>query len=219
MAFCQSKDMKAQYTKSEHVFLKPKPVENESYESIVDSTTDKQDKADTGKMFENQIDPAGLLIFANDMNDEQKVSLFTDLTEKLFLTHSEGSSDVQKLAQTSKELLDLIPAAVFQTKDAKTRVYTQMANMVKAQLEASESGEINTETANLLTEQVSALVEVLPRSQAALMKALKTGLLRNIAVGAAGQVQLFSTPTFISKQIRAIRSNAEIKENKTLARM
>jgi len=71
-------------------------------------------------------------MFASGMNDEQKVSLFTDLTEKLFLTHSAGSSDVQKLAETSKELLDLIPAAVFQTKDAKTRVYTQMANMVKA---------------------------------------------------------------------------------------
>ena len=40
---------------------------------------------------------------------------------------------------------------------------------------------MTTETASLLTEQVSALVEVLPRSQAALMKALKTGLLRTIA--------------------------------------
>ena len=94
-----------------------------------------------------------------------------------------------------------------------------MANMVKAQLEASENGEMTTETASLLTEQVSELVEVLPRSQAALMKALKTGLLRTIAQGAAGQEQIFSTQTFISKQIRAIRSGAEIKENKMLARM
>ena len=39
VAFCQSKDMKAQYTKSESVFLKPKPVEDESYEQIVDTTS------------------------------------------------------------------------------------------------------------------------------------------------------------------------------------
>jgi len=39
---------------------------------------------------------------------------------------------------------------------------------------------MSVETANLLTEQVSTLVEVLPRSQAALMKALKTGLLRTV---------------------------------------
>ena len=30
--------MKAQYTKSESVFLKPKPVEDESYEEIIDTT-------------------------------------------------------------------------------------------------------------------------------------------------------------------------------------
>lgn len=49
---------------------------------------------------------------------------------------SNECDDSHELAKTSKELLDLIPAAVFETTDAKTRVYTQMANMVKKQLEA-----------------------------------------------------------------------------------
>jgi len=63
------------------------------------------------------------------------VSLFTDLTEKLFLrstsTEAFSEEDALELATTSKQLIDMIPAAVFETKEAKTLVYTQMANMVK----------------------------------------------------------------------------------------
>jgi len=40
--------MKAQYTKSESVFLKPKPVEDESYEQIVDTTADGDNESDKG---------------------------------------------------------------------------------------------------------------------------------------------------------------------------
>lgn len=39
--------------------------------------------------------------------------------------------DAFELATTSKQLIDLIPVAVFETQEAKTLVYTQMANMVK----------------------------------------------------------------------------------------
>lgn len=130
MAFCSSKDGKAQYIKSENIFLKPKPVEDdENYESVDASKSESKQEID------NFIDPAGLLIFATDMNDEQKVSLFTDLTEKLFLrsttTEAFSEEDALELATTSKQLIDMIPAAVFETKEAKTLVYTQMANMVK----------------------------------------------------------------------------------------
>jgi len=66
MAFCSSKDGKAQYIKSENIFLKPKPVEDdENYESV-DSTSSESSKQE----IDNFIDPAGLLIFATDMNDE-----------------------------------------------------------------------------------------------------------------------------------------------------
>lgn len=77
MAFCSSKDMSAQYIKSTNVFLKPKP-EPETAENINVITDDKDSK------LEDIIDPVGLLIFAGDMNDEQRVSLFTSMTTKLF---------------------------------------------------------------------------------------------------------------------------------------
>lgn len=218
MAFCSSLDLTAQYVKSESIFLKPKPVEDEAYESIVDEATVGSEQA--GKAAEDEIDPAGLLIFASDMNDEQKVSLFTDLTEKLFLKATAGS-DAADLAKASQELLDLVPAAAFQTAEAKTRVYTQMANIVKTQLDSegvdsSEANSLDAATLKMLTEQVSTLVEVLPRSQTNLMKALKVGLLRSALSGAAGEEQTYSTAAFVSKQVRAVR---DATDKKTLAHL
>jgi hypothetical protein len=78
LAFCLSKDEKARYTKSIDVFLKPKP------ESTVIETTEFISNDAESELL-NIIDPVGLLIFAGDMNDEQRVSLFTDMTEKLFV--------------------------------------------------------------------------------------------------------------------------------------
>ena len=63
----------------------------------------------------------------------------------------------------------------------------------------TDASSLDAETLSMLTEQVSTLVEVLPRSQANLMKALKVGLLRNVLSGAAGEEQTYSTPSFISK--------------------
>ena len=70
----------------------------------------------------------------------------------------------------------------------------------------------------MLIEQVSILVEVLPRSQTNLMKAMKIGLLRDVAK-VSGEEQTYSTPTFISKQVRAVRTSEDIKEKKTLAHL
>jgi len=51
------------------------------------------------------------------------------------------------------------------------------------------------------------------------MKAMKIGLLRDIAKVSAGEEQTYNTPTFISKQVRVVRSSEDIKEKKTLAHL
>lgn len=98
MAFCSSQDMKAQYIKSTSVFLKPKPID-ESTEVIT---------ADEEQELESIIDPVGLLIFAGDMNDEQRTILFKDMTEKLFVK-SEMESNPLELATITKQIIELIP--------------------------------------------------------------------------------------------------------------
>jgi len=50
------------------------------------------------------------------------------------------------------------------------------------------------------------------------MKAMKIGLLRDVAK-VSGEEQTYSTPTFISKQVRAVRTSEDIKEKKTLAHL
>jgi len=63
-------------------------------------------------VLEDIIDPVGLLIFANDMNDDQRVNLFTDMTQKLFVK-SEMETNSFELAKITKQILELIPTAGF----------------------------------------------------------------------------------------------------------
>lgn len=104
-AFCTTSDNKAQYIKSISVFLKPKPTPA-SAESVIVVAEDEETE------LESIIDPVGLLIFGKDMNDEQRVSLFTDMTEKLFV-QSQLENDQAKLAVISMQIIELIPAAGF----------------------------------------------------------------------------------------------------------
>lgn len=115
MAFCSNRDMKAQYIKSVDVFLKPKPASE-----VADHT--ELIVVDVDQDLNNIIDPVGLLIFGEDMNDEQRIGLFADMTEKLFV-QSQMESNAYELATISKKIIDLIPAARFQTEEAENLVY------------------------------------------------------------------------------------------------
>ena len=169
MAFCSSKDMKAQYVKSENVFLKPKPAPEsaDNFELIDDSGS--QD-------LESSIDPVGLLIFGKDMNDEQRVSLFTDMTERLF-AKSQMKENALEYATLSKQIIELIPSAGFQSDKAQDRIYTQMANMVKLQLEGQgisadkgvDPNSLAEESLSTLIKCVESIMKHLPRSQTNLM--------------------------------------------------
>lgn len=93
MAFCASKSMKAQFIKSVDIFLKPKPEIAEEVTTIIFEDAEQELKS--------IIDPVGLLIFAGDMNDEQRVRLFTDMTEKL-LVKSQMETNAFELATITK---------------------------------------------------------------------------------------------------------------------
>ena len=116
MVFCSSKDMKAQYTKSMNVFLKPKPTPTQNEVTEVLKDNDEQD-------LNSIIDPIGLLIFAGDMNDEQRVEIFTEMTSKLFVK-SQMYSNTLELATITKKIIELIPSAGFKTDQARDRIYT-----------------------------------------------------------------------------------------------
>jgi len=208
MAFCTNKDMKAQYIKSVDVFLKPKPASEvtEHTELIV---------VDADQDLNSIIDPVGLLIFGEDMNDEQRVGLFADMTEKLFVK-SQMESNAFELATISKKIIDLIPSAHFESKETEELVYIQMANMVERQLaemgvskdKIVDAQSISQESLSLLAECVETLVQHLPRSQTALINAFKLGLLRDIAQ-IDGTEQSFSVPTFSAKQIRRVDTRGD----------
>ena len=162
MVFCSSKDMKAQYTKSMDVFLKPKPTPTQNEVTEVLKDNDEQD-------LNSIIDPIGLLIFAGDMNDEQRVEIFTDMTSKLFVK-SQMYSNTLELATITKKIIELIPSAGFKTDQARDRIYTQMANMVKRQLEVVnkdkliDAKSLKADSLTLLISSVDLLVQKLPAS-------------------------------------------------------
>lgn len=192
-AFCASKDLQAQYIKSVDLFIKPKPATAaEQGEAVI--VDDDQD-------LKSVVDPVGLLIFGKDMNDEQRVNLFQDMTEKLFVK-SQMETNSLELATITKKILELIPSAQFQKDEAEQRIYLQMANVVKRQL--NEMGFVNgvvdavslkKESLSVLTECVDLLIKQLPRSQTSLINALKVGLLRDVGQ-VAGKQQTFTTPSF-----------------------
>jgi len=92
-AFCANKDLQAQYIKSVDLFIKPKPALVSEQEEAIYVTEDNDLKG--------VVDPVGLLIFGKDMNDEQRVNLFQDMTEKLFLK-SQIESNALELATLTK---------------------------------------------------------------------------------------------------------------------
>jgi hypothetical protein len=113
MTFCQSKDLSAQYIKSVSVFLKPKPSTKSADQILLDDAS--------GSELNSKIDPVGLLIFGEDMNDEQRISLFTDMTEKLYVK-SQMESNYLDLAKTTMQIIELITNAGFQNSDSKKRI-------------------------------------------------------------------------------------------------
>ena len=105
----------------------------------------------------------------------------------------------------------MIPAAGFQSASVEDSVYTQMANLVKRELDgegvahnkAVNSDSIDAEALLALMDCVDILIQKLPRSQASLIEALSVGTLRNAeSLGANGDIQV-TMPKFGSAQVRS----------------
>ena len=90
MAFCSSNDMKAQYVKSESIFLKPKPVEAEGYEAIVEEVSaegEEESDEDKGTITE-QLDT---------MLEDAKISV---IIAKCFISNDSFKSIKDRLHST-----------------------------------------------------------------------------------------------------------------------
>ena len=144
------------------------------------------------------------------------------MTQKLFVK-SQTYSNAFELATITKKIIELIPNAGFKTDQARDRIYTQMANIVKRQLEVVSKNNLidaksmKADSLTLLINSVELLVQKLPASQANLMNSIKVGILRNIADTAAiaNKEQTFKSSSFSASQIR--RTDSRTNKSASLA--
>ena len=84
----------------------------------------------------DSIDPEGLAIFGQDMNDEQKVNLFLEMAAQIHAQLLEDYSieNQEELAQLTHQVITMIAKAGFQDPQTAQDLYSKMTETIVEQL-------------------------------------------------------------------------------------
>jgi hypothetical protein len=103
-AYCKSEDRRTQYIKTLTIFLKAPSMAEEGLD-IVKSPVD----------LANYIDPDGLAIFGEGMNDKQKAGFFVEMADQINdqLAGDDSMESHEELAHLTYQVVTMIPKAGF----------------------------------------------------------------------------------------------------------
>jgi cobalamin biosynthesis Mg chelatase CobN len=143
---------------------------------IVKSQTDLTDS----------LDPEGLAIFGQDMNDEQKANLFLEMAAQIHaqLLEDDSIEKQEELAQLTIQVINMIAKAGFEEPQAAQNLYSEMTLTIVEQLEGRQSPDmvdansLSAEAVEKLADAAAVIVKANKAAQPKLMEALEMGLLR-----------------------------------------
>ena len=84
----------------------------------------------------DSLDPEGLAIFGEDMNDEQKINLFLEMAAQIHaqLLQDYSIENQEELAQLTHQVIDMIAKAGFADPQTAKDLYSEMTEIIVEQL-------------------------------------------------------------------------------------